>query len=74
MTLMPEFNWQLAISLLCVAVAISVLVRGAARTFRGEGGCSGCAGGCDTDSEPVTDAVTIVSEEKITIHYDGEST
>ena len=66
MNRIPEFDWQLTLSLLCVAVAIGVLARRTARTFRGAGGCSGCAGSCDSESD--TDAVTVVSEEQITIH------
>jgi len=69
---MPEFDWQLPFSLLCVAIAICILVRLAARTFRGEGGCSGCAGSCDSESD--TDAVNVVSEEQITIRFDDQST
>ena len=64
---MLDLNWQLTISLLCVAAAIVFLICQSLKSVRGEvGGCSGCP----EESHEVTSE--LVEEDQISLNFDRD--
>lgn len=61
-------NWQSILALVCVAVAVTLLIRRAVRLWTGRGGCGGDAAGCGECPSHTRSSQDVVRKELVSLN------